>query len=134
MVGLPPEFPGLLRRLRAQSGLSQNRLARLAGIDPAYVHRMEAATTEPVIPRPAVLARLATALGCSPVDRDRLYFAARRCPPSLIALDGWDPILGQVAALLADPALSADDRAEFRLVLSALIERWRRAASARTAE
>ena len=127
MTALPPEFPRLLRRLRVQAGLSQNRLARLAGIDPAYVNRMEAATVEPIVPRPDVLARLAAALGCSSIDRDRLYFAAGRCPPSLAALEAWDPTLGEVAALLADQSLGADDRAEFRLVLGALIERWRRA-------
>jgi hypothetical protein len=64
----------------------------------------------------------------SELDRDRLYFAAGRCPPSLARLGAWDPAVGQVAGLLADPALEPDDRAEFRLVLGALIERWRRAA------
>jgi transcriptional regulator with XRE-family HTH domain len=125
----PAGFPTLLRRLRLQAGLSQNALARTSAIDPAYVNRLEAAPDlEPLVPRPAVLARLCASLEVSALDRDRLYFAAGRCPPSLAQLGAWDPAIGQVAALLADPALEPDDRAEFRLVLGALIERWRRAA------
>jgi transcriptional regulator with XRE-family HTH domain len=124
-----PAFPTLLRQLRRQAGLSQNALARASAIDPAYVNRMEAAADlAPLVPRPAVLVRLCAALGVSPLERDRLYFAAGRCPPSLAGLGAWDPAVGRVAALLADPALEPDDRAEFRLVLDALIERWRRAA------
>jgi transcriptional regulator with XRE-family HTH domain len=120
-------FPALLRQLRLQARLSQNRLAHLSGIDPAYVNRMEAATeSSPVVPRPSVLARLAVALGLSPAQRDRLYFAAGRCPPTLAAVGRWDPALGLVAALLGDERLGEDDLAEFRQVLVLLVDRWRR--------
>jgi transcriptional regulator with XRE-family HTH domain len=122
-------FASLLRRLRVAAGFSQNALARNSSIDPAYVNRLEAASdAEPIVPRPAVLARLCAALQLSALDRDRLYFAAGRCPPSLARLGSWDAAVGEVAGLLSDPALEPDDLAEFRLVLGALIERWRRAA------
>jgi transcriptional regulator with XRE-family HTH domain len=124
---LPLAFPGQLRYLRIRAGLSQNRLARLSGIDPAYVNRMEAANdANPLVPRSAVLERVSLALELSSSQRDRLYVAAGRCPPTLARLGRWDTALGLVAELLADPTLHHDDRAEFRQVLEVLIDRWRR--------
>jgi transcriptional regulator with XRE-family HTH domain len=126
----PGEFPALLRWLRQRAGLSQNRLARASGIDPAYVNRMEAASgTEPLVPRPRVLERLCAGLEPSAAERDRLYLAAGRCPPSLAAVGRWDPAMAMVAELLAAPDLDDDDRAEFRQVLGVLVDRWRRSAA-----
>jgi transcriptional regulator with XRE-family HTH domain len=125
--GAPSAFSELLRYLRLRAGLSQNRLARLSGIDPAYVNRMEAASaSSPVLPRAAVLERVALALELSPSLRDRLYFAAGRCPPTLAAVGSWDPAFGMVAEVLGDPAVGEDDLAEFRQVLLLLVARWRR--------
>lgn len=131
MVEPPDTFPELLRWLRQRAGLSQNRLARLSGIDPAYVHRMEtAAGHEPLVPRAPILERLCDVLDLSRDERDRLYFAARRCPPSLAASGRWEPLVGELARVLADPALGPDDRAELRAVLLVLLDRWRRSAAA----
>jgi transcriptional regulator with XRE-family HTH domain len=128
----PRDFPALVRWLRQRSGLSQNRLARASGIDPAYVNRIEAsALSTPLVPRGPVLERLCRALEVTAAERDRLYFAAGRCPPTLAALGRWDPALGMVAELLARPGLDADDRAEFRQVLAILVERWRRSSTGR---
>ena len=125
----PIGFPALLRWLRQRAGLSQNRLARASGIDPAYVNRIEASEAAgPQVPRGPILERLCEALQLSIAERDRLYFAARRCPPSLSAVGTWDPAFALVADLLADPSLGPDDRAEFRQVLSVLVDRWRRSA------
>ena len=82
----------------------------------------------PQVPRGPILERLCEALQLSTAERDRLYFAARRCPPSLSAVGTWDPAFALVADLLADPSLGPDDRAEFRQVLSVLVDRWRRSA------
>jgi len=126
----PAQFPSLLRWFRQRVGLSQNRLARLAGIDPAYVNRIEAAPAgEPVVPRLPILAALSEALELTPPERDRLYFAAERLPPALSRLNRWDPALAVVADLLTAPGLSQDDLAEFRAVLGFIAERWRRPAS-----
>ena len=125
----PAQFPALLRWFRQRAGLSQNRLARLAGIDPAYVNRIEAApAADPVVPRLPILAALGEALELTPPERDRLYFAAERLPPTLSQLNQWDPALAVVAELLTAPGLSQDDLAEFRAVLGFIAERWRRAA------
>ena len=83
----PTGFSDLVRWLRVRAGLSQNRLARLAGIDPAYVNRMEGTRSgDPLVPRLAVLERLCIALELTPAERDRLFFAAGRCPPTLAAV------------------------------------------------
>ena len=125
----PASFPSLLRYLRQRAGLSQHRLARASRIDPAYVNRIEAsADAEPLVPRPAVLERLCGALELSRLERDRLYFAAGRCPPTLAAVGSWDPALAAIAELLAESSLSEDDRAELRQVLAVLADRWRRSA------
>ena len=127
----PLDFPSVLRGLRLRAGLSQSRLARASGIDPAYVNRMESAPVEsPLVPRPLVLARLCRALELSGSERDRLYFAAGRCPPTLTAIGRWDPALDAVARLLVDPRVGDDDRAEFRQVVALLVERWVRSADA----
>ncbi len=39
-------------------------------------------------------------------------------------LADWDPTLGLVAGVLADPRLSADDRADFRELLRIVAARW----------
>ena len=64
----------------------------------------------------------------SRLERDRLYFAAGRCPPTLAAVGTWDPALAAIAELLAESSLSEDDRAELRHVLAVLADRWRRSA------
>jgi transcriptional regulator with XRE-family HTH domain len=55
-----------VRRARKQAGLSQEQLAREAGVDRTYVSQVERRKRNVTI---TVLARLATALGTSP---DRL--------------------------------------------------------------
>ena len=125
----PRDFPALLRWLRQRAGLSQSRLAGASRIDPAYVNRIEAsAASHALVPRGPILERLSRALELTSAERDRLYLAAGRCPPTLAALGSWDPALAMVADLLAHPDLGPDDRAEFRQVVAVLVDRWRRSA------
>jgi transcriptional regulator with XRE-family HTH domain len=53
-----------VRKLRLSAGLSQTRLARLAGTTQPYVARLEAGSLDPGTDK---LARLAAALSVSPV-------------------------------------------------------------------
>jgi transcriptional regulator with XRE-family HTH domain len=127
MSVMPTSFPELLRWYRQRAGLSQSRLARASGIDPAYVNRIEAShAADPLVPRPAILERLSGALDLTTLETDRLYFAARRCPPTLAAVGMWDPAIAALAELLAGQTLADDDRAELRQVISVLADRWRR--------
>jgi transcriptional regulator with XRE-family HTH domain len=71
-------------RARQQSCLSQNQLARLAGVDPAYVNRLEnrqtGCTGGPQLPSRAVILRFADALELDPDERDRFLRAAGHAP------------------------------------------------------
>ncbi len=123
-------FGALLRSLRVRMGLSQNQLARMAGVDPAYVNRLErAGASSSSLPSRKVVLALAESLEAGPVDVERLLVAAGLCPESIVRLGGWDQSLGDIAAVLADSRLSPDDRAELRELLRIVAARWRSAPS-----
>lgn len=75
------DFPMLLNRHRVHAGMSQNRLAKAAGIDPAYVNRLERAAPDStsLASRKVVLA-LATALELTDRQTDRFLFASGHAP------------------------------------------------------
>ena|SRR5688572_25884853 len=119
-------FGALLRSLRVRMGFSQNQLARMAGVDPAYVNRLERAPAgSSSLPSRKVVLALADSLEAGPVDVERLLVAAGLCPESIVRLGGWDQSLGDIAAVLADDGLSSDDRAELRELLRIVAARWR---------
>jgi transcriptional regulator with XRE-family HTH domain len=72
------DFGDLLRRLREEARLSQNALARAAGMSPSNVNRIEAAKQG--VPRKTTIIRLARALGLSLTDEraQQLFDAADR--------------------------------------------------------
>src|SRR5436305_4856913 len=77
-------FGATIRALRTDRGLSLNELARRAGIDPAYVHRIEARGTQrPPLPRRPVVQSLAAALGCDARQTDQLLALAGHAPAAL---------------------------------------------------
>jgi transcriptional regulator with XRE-family HTH domain len=120
-------FGAAVRQLRQQAGLSLNELARRAGVDPAYVHRIEArGTRRPPLPRRAVVLAIASALGCSAGQTDQLLALAGHTPSALLELGGWDQTLATVAALLVDTSLSGTAKAEFREMVRLVARRWGR--------
>ena len=121
-------FGATVKRLREQSGFSLNELARRAGVDPAYIHRIEArgARQRPPLPRRAVVLGIGAALGCSAAQTDQLLALAGHTPAALLELGGWDQTLAAVAAVLADGSLSGPARAEFREMVRLLARRWGR--------
>ena len=125
-VTMGSPFGLLLRSLRVRVGLSQNQLARSAGVDPAYVNRLERAPAESTaLPSRRVVLSLGEALDAGPVDVERLLVAAGLCPESISRLGNWDACLGDVASVLADRRLTPDDRAEFRELVRIVAARWR---------
>jgi len=120
-------FGATVRTLRLQAGISLNELARRAGIDPAYVHRMESPRAQrPPLPRRAVVVAIAAALGSTQRQTDQLLALAGHAPAALLDLGGWDQTLASVAELLADPGLSGPAKAEFREMVRLLARRWGR--------
>jgi len=79
-----PDLALLLRLYRERADLSQNRLAREAGVDPSYVNRIEGGLQQ-TPSRRRVLA-LSRVLRLRPYERDDLLAAAGHCPESLLAL------------------------------------------------
>jgi transcriptional regulator with XRE-family HTH domain len=124
-------FGATVHALRLQAGLSLNELARRAGVDPAYVHRIEArgsaGVRRPPLPRRAVVVALAAAFGSEPRQADQLLALAGHAPAALLELGGWDQTLASVAELLADQSLSEPAKAEFRELVRILSRRWARA-------
>jgi transcriptional regulator with XRE-family HTH domain len=70
------DFGDLLRRLREEAGLSQNALARTAGMSPSNVNRIEA--SKQGVPRKTTIIKLVRALGLSLTDErsQQLFDAA----------------------------------------------------------
>ncbi len=120
-------FGATIRALRTDRGLSLNELARRAGVDPAYVHRIEARGAQrPPLPRRPVVQALAAALGCDARQTDQLLALAGHTPAALLELGGWDATLATVAELLGDPGVSNAAKTEFRDVIRLLARRWAR--------
>src|ERR1700736_1321116 len=108
-------FGATVRALRLRAGISLNELARRAGVDPAYVHRIEARGAQrPPLPRRPVVLAIAAAFGSNRRQADQLLALAGHAPAALLELGGWDATLARAAELLAEPALSGRAKAEFR--------------------
>src|SRR6267143_1187620 len=120
-------FGAAVHALRVQVGISLNELARRAGVDPAYIHRIESRGAQrPPLPRRPVVVAIAAALGSDPRQTDQLLALAGHTPSALLELGGWDATLASVAELLVDPAVSGPAKAEFREVVRVLARRWAR--------
>lgn len=110
---------------RLRIGLSLNQLARRAGVDPAYIHRIESrAIDRPPVPRRPVVLAIAAALGLDRRATDELLVHAGYAPDAVLESGGWDEALADVSDLLSDPSLSGPAKAEFREVLRILARRW----------
>ncbi len=138
-------FGATVRTLRVQAGISLNELARRAGVDPAYIHRIESrgptsrasrlasgapGAPRPPLPRRPVVVAIAAALGSAARQTDQLLALAGHTPSALLELGGWDATLASVAELLVDPAVSGLAKAEFREVVRILSRRWARSSGA----
>jgi transcriptional regulator with XRE-family HTH domain len=84
----------LIRFLREQRGLSLREMGRLAGVDHAYIHRLETGTKE--APSAEVLAKLTKALKAAKRESEMLlYLVAHPETPA-----------GLVAEVVKDPTVS----------------------------
>lgn len=102
-------FGELLASLRSARGWSQGRLARQAGLDASAVSRLESGAR---LPERETVGKLADALVLPIADRDRLLAAAGF---RSIALD--DPLISELALLLADPNLPGEAERDLRAVI-----------------
>lgn len=121
------DFGSILRRYRMRSGLSQNALAKLVGINASYINRLESGERE--APTRDVALALASALELLPEEVDRLLFAAGHLPVGIQKLGAGDLTLTAVVRLLTNDRLPPEDRADFRSVVETLVRQWERMAA-----
>ena len=107
-------FGELLTNLRTIRGFSQGELARRSNLDPSSISRLEAGTR---VPERDTVIRLADALALPIPDRDRLLASAGF---RSIALD--DPLITELAMLLADPTLGESTAQDLRAALRVAIQ------------
>ena len=107
-------LPTLLAALRGRAGLSQNALARQAGVSPSTVNNLESGGRHPT--RDLTL-QIAHSLELSPAETDALLVAARHAPTLTDRLSPADPELRLVAAILADASLPKGRRDHFRALI-----------------
>lgn len=108
----PTSFNKLLRYYRVMVGMSQNQLARAAGVDPAYVNRLERAPDDSTsMPSRKVVFALYGAVRAEALtygyhigeqDLERLLVSAGHVPEVIRALGGWDAYLNRVRKTFAD--------------------------------
>ena len=88
----PTAFGARLRELRTRAGLSQNALATAAGVNSAYVNRLERGSVD-VHPSRAVVCRLWLVACGEPDDLDALLYAAGLVPQAIVDAGGWADFL-----------------------------------------
>jgi transcriptional regulator with XRE-family HTH domain len=116
-------FGAQLRAYRQAAGLTQAALGHRVGIHQSYINRLERGEREP--PGRELVARLAEALRLDEPSRQRLLRAAGHVPDWLLTLPADDPTLLAVGRFLADPAVSAAAKQEFRQLIALVLRRWR---------
>lgn len=99
-VRLPTETPvaALLASARTRAGLSQNGLAHAAGVDPAYVNRIEHGRA---VPSRHVLIDLWAATDADDDELDRALAGAGYLPLAVTRAGGWDAYLRAQDARIA---------------------------------
>lgn len=116
-------FGAQLKAYRLAAGLTQTALGHLAGVHQSYINRLERGEREP--PGRELVTRLAAALRLDEASQQRLLRAAGHVPDWLLMLPADDPTLLAVGRFLADPAISAAAKQEFRQVIALILRRWR---------
>jgi transcriptional regulator with XRE-family HTH domain len=112
-------FAEVLTELRVRRGLSQSRLAHEAGFDHSYISRLEAGKREPS--RETVMT-LAQVMELNAFDSDRLLLAAGFRPNDDSHLFADEPAIAEAVRLLRDPRVPDTMRANFRQMMTLLIE------------
>lgn len=122
-------FGAVLAEMRQQRRWSQSRLAVAAGCDHSYICRLEQGAR---LPSRRFTEQLLDALTTDPKARATLRQAAGYAPDNLHDLVEHEPVVGQLADLLADATVDPAIRGNVRVVVEALIWQARRAAEGDT--
>ena len=116
-------FGATLRHYRETRGVSQNALAKKAGINVGSVNRLESGERSPG--GREIVASLTRALDLDSRERALLQLAAGQLPDHLTPAILTDPALLVVLDVLGDETIPAADRADFRAQIILAARRWR---------
>ena len=116
------DFGSALRCAREKRGLSQNALAKAAGLDASYIHRLERGDRE--APRRDTVMQLAAALALRKDEVDTLLVAAGQFTEAVYSLGPADRTLCTVADALGNPALTESRRHMLRMCVEAICAGW----------
>ena len=111
-------FEAKLKAYREHAGMTQNSLARAAGVNPAFINRLESGERAPS--NRELLERICDAMGLDTAARDDLLGSAGHLPDVYARVTPADPTLMRVAGVLADGEVSEDDKQAFRTVVEML--------------
>lgn len=115
-------FGEKLRRYRMRAGLSQNKLAGLAGINASFINRLEAGERETASPE--VVRSMARSLNLPHTITDQLLAYAGHCPNWLMKLGPEDSTVTALVTTLTNDRLSPEARADLRACIEAMCARW----------
>lgn len=115
-------FGVILREMRMGAGISRNKLAHAAGVNPSYLTRIEQGVREP--PRLHIVEAIARGLALGEQARNQLIVAAGYAPVTVSQIGHWDDSLQAVAEVLTDFRLSPHERDQFRSVVMMIAARW----------
>lgn len=101
---------------RDRARLSQSRLALAIGCDHSYISRLESGERQP---SRRIVADIARACDCSPVDTAELLALAGYAPDDPLALLAAEPAIASAARIL--PRLSTERAGALRNALAALL-------------
>lgn len=118
-------FSATLRYYRELAGMSQSRLAAVAGYDHSYVSRLESSSRMPT--RDAVL-NLAGAMALEDSQRDGLLASAGFMPLRVENLLAAEPVVGEVLSFLQNCAVPSDVRDDLRNAVAMAVRQAQRAA------
>jgi transcriptional regulator with XRE-family HTH domain len=112
-------YAGVLKRLRAERGVSQRELAGAIGVSQPLVARTEAGARRP--DGPEEIAAVAHALGLGTQEHDELLLLAGYWPSAFVTLGPADATLRSVASALTDEALPPAVRDEIRRAIDGVV-------------
>jgi transcriptional regulator with XRE-family HTH domain len=118
------DFASTLKRQRQDAGLSQSALARLAGVHPSYISRLEKGDRGPA--NREFIEKLATVLGAGIREKNELLLAAGFAPVILADLRRENPTLQLLADILEDDVVPREEKDLIAEHIRQINRRWRR--------
>ncbi|MBM2826244.1 MAG: Helix-turn-helix domain protein [Dehalococcoidia bacterium] len=113
----------MIKKYRERAGLSQNALARIVSVNPAYINRLEKRGQG--AGNLTLVKGVAAAICQNAIERDIMLATAGHLPLSLAKVGADDPTLLLLADILSDSSIPEHDKELFRLHVRLAARPWR---------